>query len=295
MDKGRENINSEIRLLTTTLNLKHIVSSIHHPQSNGLVERRQQMISNFMQKMRDDIASQRNWHLKIPNLQTIINSSVSSTRGFSPIFLTFFRHANFPFQNLHAQKPNYNENSTVVARFNLAQEALQQSQEALGLSFNAAKVPFDKKPEQSTFQPGDTVFVETSQRNLLHRKFADRYKGPFKVVDLLPNNNLKLVPLDNGSPISTHFNNCKLGLTRPVRLERTYTSPSESQNHETYADPFRFSTQATHLPLLFEDEDDDLLPAPDNNPHVPPAQPAQLRTPARPAPAPPSPANFPRS
>ena len=97
-DKGRENVNSEIKMLTTTLNTQHVVSSTHHPQSNGLVERRQQMISNFMRKMCEDLPSQRNWHLKIPNLQTIINSSVSSTRGFSPFFLTFFRHANFPFQ-----------------------------------------------------------------------------------------------------------------------------------------------------------------------------------------------------
>ena len=57
-DKGRENINSEIKELTTTLNIKHVVSSTHHPQSNGLVERRQQMISNFMRKMCDDLPSQ---------------------------------------------------------------------------------------------------------------------------------------------------------------------------------------------------------------------------------------------
>ena len=144
-DKGRENINSEIKLLTSTLNIKHIVSTTHHPQSNGLVERRQQMISSLMRKTCEDIASQKNWHLKIPNLQTIINSSVSSSRGFSPFFLTFFRHANFPFQDLHLKKPNYNENSTVAARFNLAQETLQQSQEALGLSFDSAKLQFDKK------------------------------------------------------------------------------------------------------------------------------------------------------
>ena len=103
-DKGRENVDSEIKELTSTLNIKHVVSSTHHPQSNGLVEWRQQMISNFMRKMCDDLPSQRNWHLKVPNLQTIINSSISSSRGFSPFFLTFFRHANFPFQQLK-EKP----------------------------------------------------------------------------------------------------------------------------------------------------------------------------------------------
>ena len=42
-DKGKENINSEIKLLCEKYNIKHIVSSTAHPQSNGMVERRQQM------------------------------------------------------------------------------------------------------------------------------------------------------------------------------------------------------------------------------------------------------------
>ena len=84
-DKGRENINSEIKLLTTTLNIKHIVSSTHLPQSNGLIERRQQMISIFMRKTCEDVASQQNWHLKIPNLQTIITQALAQLMGF-PLF-----------------------------------------------------------------------------------------------------------------------------------------------------------------------------------------------------------------
>ena len=164
------------------------MSSTHHPQSNGLVERRQQMISNIMRKMCQDLPFQRNWHLKVPNLQTIINSRVSSTRGFSPFFLTFFRHANFPFQHVKSKPADYNENSTIAAQFNLAQDTIQQCQEALGTSFDNVKAQFDKQHVQKTFQPGDTVFVETTQRNQMHKKFADRYKGPFKVLEILDHN-----------------------------------------------------------------------------------------------------------
>ena len=35
-----------------------------------------------------------------------------------------------------------------------------------------AKAQFDKQHVQKTFQPGDTVFVETTQRNQMHKKFA---------------------------------------------------------------------------------------------------------------------------
>ena len=175
-----------------------------------------------MWKMCEDVPLQRNWHLQIPNLLTVINSSVSSTRGFSPFFLTFFRHANFPFQKLKSQTITNNENSTVTARFNMAQDTLQQCHDVLGLSFEAAKARFDKKHQQQSFQPGDTVFVETRQRNLLHKKFADRYKGPYKVLELLSNNNIKLIPLDNSSPSNTQ-----------------------------YLDPFHFLTIASQLPPFF--------------------------------------------
>ena len=95
-------------------------------------------------------------------------------------------------------------------------------------------------------------------------------------MELLDNNNLKLIPLDNTSPITTHINNCKMGLLRPTC-------------RDDYPDPFRFSSQANQLPTLLEDEEDDLLPAPPA-PHNDP--PAQLRTPSQPAPAPLSPAAF---
>ena len=184
----------------------------------------------------------------------------------------------------------------MAAQFNLAQETIQQCQESLQTSFDNAKSQFDKKHLQTTFHPGDTVFVETSQRNLMHKKFADRFKGPYKILELQNNNNVKLLPLNNGPPISTHVNNCKLGTLRPARLEVNDTSAvPRTAAASPLPDPFRFSLPLEHQTTYLEDEDDELLPAP---PPEPPAnaaaQPAgaaaPVRTPVRPAPAPPSPA-----
>ena len=43
-DKGKENINSELESLTKAYAIEHIVSSTGHPQSNGMVERRQAIL-----------------------------------------------------------------------------------------------------------------------------------------------------------------------------------------------------------------------------------------------------------
>ena len=61
-DKGKENVNSEIALLCSKINIKHITSSTYHLQSNGLVERRQKMILNFLRKITTSADSQGNFN-----------------------------------------------------------------------------------------------------------------------------------------------------------------------------------------------------------------------------------------
>ena len=156
-------------------------------------------------------------------------------------------------------------------------------------SFDNAKTQFDKQHSQKSFQPRDTVFVETTQRNLMHKKFADRYKGPYKVLEILENNNIQLLPINNGPP--THINNCKFGVVRPARMEAHDTlnsTPSAPSRTQHTLDPFRFSIPNNNLETFLEDEDDELLPAQPDKPNAP-AAPVPAITPVRPAPAPPSP------
>ena len=49
-DKGKENVNSEIQTLPKAYQIDPVVSSTGHPQSNGMVERRQSMILQFFRK-----------------------------------------------------------------------------------------------------------------------------------------------------------------------------------------------------------------------------------------------------
>ena len=88
-DQGKENVNSEITLLCRKYNINHVKSSAGHPQSNGMVERRQQMILSFLRKANQSYSEQANWNLLLSDFQLIANSIVSKSRKFSPFFLTF--------------------------------------------------------------------------------------------------------------------------------------------------------------------------------------------------------------
>ena len=236
-DKGKENAISEIKKLMERYNIQHIFSSTAHPQGNGMVERRQQMITQFLRKTVADISEQKHWPTKIPELQTIINSTTSSSRGHSPFFFTFLKHPNFPFQELLSANPDYSNQSDLSVRLSLSNKLIKECEQTLEEAFKTAKEAYDSNAKPNKLCVGDLVYVETTQRGLLHHKFADRYKGPYKILAFLSNNNVQLTPLGSGRPISTHVNNCKKAIVRFAHLElpQSQIRPTDLTSEQNYA------------------------------------------------------------
>ena len=108
-DRGAQFTDAAWKQLMAHLDVSTVTTTAYHPQSNGMVERRQQMILSFIRKTTDTLSEQSLWHLKLPEFQTIINSTSSLSHGFSPFFLTFFRHANYPFRSMLSDPVTYNE------------------------------------------------------------------------------------------------------------------------------------------------------------------------------------------
>ena len=103
-DQGKENVNSEISLLCKKYKINNVKSSVGHPQSIGMVERRQQMILSFLRKATQSYSEQGNWNLLLSDFQLIAKSIVTKSRKFSPFFFTFFRSGNFPLSDIKNYK-----------------------------------------------------------------------------------------------------------------------------------------------------------------------------------------------
>ena len=273
-DKGVENVNPEIKLLCDKYNITHIISSTAHPQSNGMVERRQQMLTNFLRKVTSSLGDQQSWHLSLNDFMLITNASVSKARGFSPFFLTYFKHPNFPFQDFDKQNPLYHDNSSVADLLNSSQKYISAAAKNSQDSFNEYKMHFDKTATTSKFELGDLIYIHTTQRGSLHHKFAKRFKGPYVIVAFLENNNMQLQPIHGGKTIRVHKNNCKKGTKRnpSLRLNDTSKNLTERQvERDMSPDPHN---HIFHPSLL--DDDDIIIPidadSPDeeSNPRTPP-------------------------
>ena len=151
----------------------------------------------------------------------ITNSSISKTRGFSPFFLTYFKHPNFPFQDFNKQNPLYQDNSNVTDLINKYQKYISTAASNSLNSFEAYTSQFDNKSTILKFELGDLIYIHTTQRGSMHHKFANRFKGPYVIVAFLGNNNLQLKPLHGGKTIRVHKNNCKKGTCAILPYDET--------------------------------------------------------------------------
>ena len=168
------------------------------------------MLLNFARLYSDTFMNQNLWHLRLPMCQLILNSTYSTSRKFSPFFLTFFRHARLPYHALLNQPLNLNEQSSVSQQLNFSRRILQEAEENLHKQFLLSKVEFDKSARTQYFPVGCKLFVRTSQRGKISFKLAHTWKGPYVCLEHLQHNNLLIKPLNGRKTEKVHKNLCKL-------------------------------------------------------------------------------------
>ena len=276
-DLGVENKNQEVAQLLDYFKIKHITSSRAHPQSNGMVERRQRMLLNFARLYSDTLSNQNLWHLRLPMCQLLLNLTKSSSRNYSPFFLTFFRHARLPYSAILSRPLNLKEDSKVAGKLRMANRVLKLAMDNLADNFEKNKrshVP-SKIPE---IKEGSQLFVLTTQRNNISFKLARKWMGPYLCIKILPHNNLLLKPLSGRKIIKVHKNLCKLVDARKEHLRINDSDPFSNLQHLSSQENDNEIEPKTGPFADFEGSLADPLPP----------QPAPPPAPPPPAPSPPS-------
>ena len=180
-DKGKENVNSKISLLCEKFNIQQVTSSTAHPQSSGLIKRRQQKELNYLRKITVSADTQGNWPNLLHEFQLITNSTLSHTREFSPFFLTFFRTPNFPFNNILSDR-HLHQSTHVSDKINNAKRVLQTACDNYNAAFHENNAPH--APMIKTIKEGSIVYVQHSERGKLHIKLAQRKDNSYPYKQL---------------------------------------------------------------------------------------------------------------
>ena len=111
-----------------------------HPQSNGMVERRQRQLLNFATLYLNTVHNQNLWQLRLLMCHLLLNSTKSSTHNFSPFFLTFFRNAWLPYSAILSKTLNLKEDSEVAGRLCIANWVLKLAMDNHEKHFHQNKI-----------------------------------------------------------------------------------------------------------------------------------------------------------
>lgn len=226
-DQGKGFTSRLMEELTELLQIKQVFTSGYMPQSNGIVERVNKSIGDAISFFTNE--HQNDWHLYVEAACFAVNCSVSVSTGYTPIELCFNRKAILPIDiNMSNIDQSVMLNAEQIRLMNeFARnriKALQQKNKRL----------YDAKHQPVDFAVGDEVLVEDLSKSPDHlNKFAPRFLGPFKILEVLQNSTVRV-----DGPINNNIVNIS-------KLKKYKRRPGSDEHHFTP----RVSLRPPHIPI----------------------------------------------
>ena len=160
-------------------------SSAYHPQTQGVVERMNAVVSQTLRCLIHNTNEMKKWEILLPTVELVINSLPNSSTGFSPFFLNYGYEPVTPIQLLRGDEIARTESVASFAQrvaldWNLARQNLDRS-------VRLQQKYYDKKHRDVGCRVGDLVLLST--RNLKMKgtpgKLQKRFVGPFRVTETI--------------------------------------------------------------------------------------------------------------
>ena len=163
------------------LGSKHSITSIYHPQTNGLVERVNGILINMISKLVDK--NQSNWSSLVKYMTFAYNTSVHTGTGFSPFYLVYGSEPNLPGEMSFGTGIDECEFYVQEVHISL-KKAREIVSERIKNSQENSKLAYDKKHRQVEFKLGDNVLVHYPLRKKgLSTKLLHKYLGPYTIIE----------------------------------------------------------------------------------------------------------------
>jgi hypothetical protein len=217
-DRGTHFRNEIVDGLLKQFEIRHLLSTPYHPQTNGLVERFNRTLCESLAKITD---GKEDWDQHIAPVLFAYRTSKQASTRLTPFYLLYGRKPQMPTTEM-----NEILHSTLLDRlFTLIEELPQQQEEArknILKSQKKQKERHDRKVKPiRKFKIGDKVLMYDAARDKhFTGKLRPKWKGPLYIHDVLPHDVFKLRTME-GKVLAAPIN---LFLLKPY-YDRTNWEP----------------------------------------------------------------------
>ena len=204
-DQGRNFESAVIAEMCQLLDIYKTRTSAYHPAGNGLTERYNRCVMDMIHaQIRLDPSD---WDRSLALACLAYNSTPHTSTGFEPNRLMLGRNTYMPADRMMPYNPNVQQKSITDFARELDQSVRQTYQLAREHTLRAAtaqKKYYDRTAHLKRYKVGDTVQLKVFRKEKGVGKFADRFEGPYYVLDVLSDVNFRIIRAMEDKPRVVH-------------------------------------------------------------------------------------------
>lgn len=205
-DRGTQWNSEFFHSLCERLNIKLKLSTAYHPQTNGLVERTNEVVEAALRHF--VAADHRDWDEFLPFIEFALNSSYHQSIQSTPFRMNRISLPRNPFDAVMGRVPVMSELTSTMGVSTAegvagirtvvqAQEQFAWARRCVHLAKSRMKETHDKKAlNLNMYEPGQLVWFSMKHIALRHpsmrHKLVPRYVGPLKILECVGRNAVRL-------------------------------------------------------------------------------------------------------
>ena len=256
-DGGPQFVADLMEKVLNQLGIHHSVSTPYHPQSNGLCERANETIKSLIKKVAH--FNPTNWDRYLPCVLFAYREVPQETTGYAPFELVY---GSLPRGPMSLVKDLWLQPSLDLDTVNTYQyvtdlkqrisSACKFASQRTEKQMEKSKKRYDSKAKHRSLAKGDQVLLFLPCGT---NKINNEWKGPFEVVDTVPNSSVNYVIDINGRHKTYHINMLKEFVSRPQHLIPNVDTLHCSNVTKMYVDTL---LSCTNVAIIDDNQDDNV-------------------------------------
>ena len=223
-------------------NIKKCQIVAHKPSSNGLAERHVRKLLDILKTL--ITPSTNNWDEYLEGVQIAINTNVNRSTGETPHFLLYGYEKRLPctlMDNTLPPRQTYNYDDYVAYKTRKTYDIINQTRQMLQKAFDQSELQYNQRTKVPNIAIGQKVYVLKPAKEGPIYKVSPKFDGPYRVLELLKFNKIKIVDENNATRV-VHTNNVKI--VKQPNLSSNSELPEDDQEEPLHAPMHNYSLRS---------------------------------------------------